>query len=253
MSASKIALLIIGQEILSGKITDANTPYAAKLFYEKGITLAKVEYVPDDIDEIACAVKELSEKYDYLITSGGIGPTHDDVTMEGIAKALGQKIIKHNYLETTLIRHYKGAVLTAAQGRMAIVPEKAEILVPTTYDEDYFLPQVYVGNIYIMPGVPKSFAHYLNQIIHLFSGQPLLHDEISIKGIETKLTAALNRSVHKFPTVRFGSYPSFEPSNPDSFIVEITMESLEAETLKEAREFLIQQLPKDMKVLDKEI
>lgn len=249
MEASKVALLVVGQEILTGGVIDANIAYTAKKFYDKGIILAKVEIVPDKVDDIAEAVKRLSTTYDYLITSGGIGPTHDDVTVEGVAKALGQQVIKHSYLETVISRHYKGATLTAAQSRMAMVPAEAELLVSTSPSDDYFLPQVYVKNIYLLPGLPKLYSHYLEHIMPVFTGVPLLHDEISIKGIETKLTAALNRSVHKFPQVRFGSYPSFEPGQPDSFIVKITFEAPDETSLADSKEFFLKQLPQDLSVI----
>lgn len=250
MSASRAALLIIGREILEGAVEDRNSVYAAKKLHECGVVLAKIEIVPDDIDEIADAVRELSSKYDYLITSGGCGPSHDDVTVEGVAKALGQKTIEHTYLQTVISRHYKGAVLTAAQRRMALVPEEAELLVQSATSEDFFLPQVYVKNIYMLPGGPDMFAHYLEHVMPIFSGEPMVHDEVSIKGLETKLTAALNRSVYKYPKVRFGSYPSFEPGQPDSFIVKITFESLDAGILREAKAFFLEQLPADLKVLE---
>ncbi|MGM9999532.1 MAG: competence/damage-inducible protein A [Candidatus Bruticola sp.] len=249
MKASRVALLVVGQEILNGSVTDANIVYTAKKFSEKGVVLAKVEIVPDEIDSIAESVKRLSQKYDFVITAGGMGPTHDDVTVEGVAKALDQQVIKHSYLETVISRHYKGAVLTAAQSRMAMVPAEAELLVSTSPSEDYFLPQIYVKNIYLLPGLPKLFSHYLDYIMPAFTGVPLLHDEVSIKGIETKLTAALNRSVHKFPQVRFGSYPSFEPGQPDSFIVKITFEAPDETSLTESKEFFLKQLPQDLTVM----
>lgn len=249
MEASRVALLVIGQEILSGLVLDTNIAYTSKKFYEKGIILAKVEIVPDRIDDIAEAVKRLSSTYDYLITSGGIGPTHDDVTVEGVAQALRQQVIKHNYLERVISRHYKSTTLTAAQSRLALVPAEAELLLPTSYSDDYFLPQVYVKNIYLLPGLPKLYSHYLEQIMPIFVGLPLRHEEIFIKGVETRLTAALNCSVLKFPQVRFGSYPSFEPGEPDSFTIKITFEAPDETSLVAAKEFFLKQLPKDLSII----
>lgn len=248
---SKVALLIIGQELLNGTVTDVNIAHTARKFYEKGVTLAQVEIVPDDIDEIAEAVGYLSHKYDYVITSGGIGPTHDDVTVEGVAKAVDQGVIKHKVLVEVLQKHYHVQELTDAQSRMALAPEKAELLIPTVPSDTFFLPLVYVNNIYLLPGVPKFFAHYLEQIMPIFTGIPLFHTEICVKGIETKLASALNKAVKACPQVRFGSYPSFEPGQPNSYMVRITFEAPDRASLQEAKEFFLHELPDTLEVVNK--
>lgn len=260
MSASTVALLIIGQEFINGKAVDENAAYAAKKLYDIGVKLQKIVIIPDDKDIIAENVKELSQKHDFVITCGGIGPTHGDVTVAGVAQALGQQVIRHSYLESVVSRHFHGANLTAAQRRLAEVPEQANLLVLNSEGEgrnnndesiaDEHCPQIYVGNIYLMPGLPISFRHHLDNMLSIFKGVAIVHDEITVKGVETKLTAALNRTLAACPSVKIGSYPSFEPDNPTSFIVKITLEADNQEELQAAKQFLLEALPQDMEIIN---
>eukprot|EP00884_Botryococcus_braunii_P012511 jgi/Botrbrau1/21260/Bobra.39_2s0052.1 len=132
-SIKKAAFLVIGNEILSGSIVDANTPWLAKLLHSRGVDLIRVEYIPDDADDIVASVLRLKERVGetgFVFTSGGIGPTHDDVTYEAIAKAFGLKLAQHGPTVALMQEHYekRGVELNAARLRMAALPIGAEVL-----------------------------------------------------------------------------------------------------------------------------
>ena len=246
MKASTVALLVIGQELLNGKVADVNTVYAARRLHEIGAKLGTVVIVPDDVDIIAQAVKDLAKKHDYLITSGGIGPTHDDVTVAGIAKALGQEVIRHSYLKTFVGRMHKTTDLSAAQLRLAEVPEKAELLVGGEDDK----PQAFVENIYFLPGIPEFFKESFEKIAHIFQGEPAKSAKIKVKALETVFTATLNRAVKLCPDVEFGSYPQVVPGDSGTFAVDITMEAQSQESVEKAKQFLLQNLPEVVEIME---
>jgi molybdenum cofactor synthesis domain-containing protein len=122
------AIIVIGNEILSGKVLDTNAPFLTRELRAIGVTLKRILTIPDEVDEIAVAVKEFRPRYDVVFTSGGVGPTHDDVTMEGIAKGLGRRLVRHPAIETRLREFYKEHV-NDARLKMSEVPEGAELLV----------------------------------------------------------------------------------------------------------------------------
>jgi len=143
-------IIIIGDEILSGKIQDLNSQFMVKELRLHGIDVRRISVVPDDVHEIAKEVKEFSERFDYVFTSGGIGPTHDDVTIESIAQAFNARVISNDSIKKFLHERY-GKKLTTAQLKMAEVPEGAELI----NDEAIRFPLIIFKNIYILPGIPE--------------------------------------------------------------------------------------------------
>ena len=152
MSATTAAILVIGDEILSGKTEEQNARFLIGELRELGVTLRCILTISDDVEEVAAATRDLSTKYHHVFTSGGVGPTHDDVTIVGIARAFQAPIVRHPELEARL-RSYFGDDLNEARLRMADVPEGAALI----QAEDLKWPVLAVRNVYVLPGVPDLF------------------------------------------------------------------------------------------------
>lgn len=200
-------LLIIGDEILSGRTQDKNVGQIALWLNLQGIRLREVRIVGDVEDEIVAAVNALRNQNDYLFTTGGIGPTHDDITVDAIAKALGVPVVIHPEASAALAVYYeKRGGLTEARLRMARVPQGAE-LIPNAMSG---APGIRVGNIFIMAGVPHITAGMLDALTGtLEGGQPLLSETLGCWIPESEV-ADLLRSVEKaHEGCQIGSYPFF--------------------------------------------
>src|SRR5256885_14278312 len=140
-------IILIGDEILSGKVVDENARFLIEELRELGVSLQRVTVIPDLLDEIAATVRDFSERFDHVFTSGGVGPTHDDLTMEGVARALGTSVVQHPELEQ-LLRGYYGDKLEERNLRMAEVPEGAHFV----HGEQPTWPVIAFANVYILPG-----------------------------------------------------------------------------------------------------
>jgi molybdenum cofactor synthesis domain-containing protein len=197
------ALVIIGDEILSGRTQDANLAYLAKWLGVQGIRLKEVRVVVDDMDAIGEAVNALRVKYDYLFTTGGIGPTHDDITVDAIAAALGREVIVHPDARQILADHY-GDQLTDARLRMARTPAGASLIEnPRTK-----APGIRVENIFIMAGVPMITQGMLAALDgKLEGGAPVLSRTVAAWTQESKAAEVLKRTEKENPGVQIGSYP----------------------------------------------
>src|SRR5438105_2890333 len=151
-------IVVIGNEILSGKTRDENSPYLVSELRDLGVDVRKISVIPDELRLISDEVRNFSNCYDYVFTTGGVGPTHDDLTMEGIAGAFGRHIHRHPELEAT-IRHFYARELVQGNLRMADIPEGARLV----GGKGMWFPVVAVENVYIFPGVPeilrKKFEH----------------------------------------------------------------------------------------------
>ena len=142
-------IILVGNEILSGKIEDANAAYLCRELRGLGVEVRRIAVIPDEIPLIAEEVAAFSRAFDVVFTSGGVGPTHDDVTIEGVARAMGVHVVRHPRLVDTLTTYY-GDRVTDAHLKMAEVPEGAELLV----DESVRFSTILMRNVYILPGVP---------------------------------------------------------------------------------------------------
>jgi molybdenum cofactor synthesis domain-containing protein len=201
------ALVVIGDEILSGRTQDANVAQVADWLNRQGIRFEEVHIVPDRQDRIVEAVNALRGRYDYLFTTGGIGPTHDDITVDSIAAALGVPVIVHPQARAILEDYYRerGGV-TEARLRMARVPEGAE-LIPNAHSG---APGVRIGNIFIMAGVPHIAARMLEALDgKLEGGQPLLSLTIGAYAAESDVADLLRAAEEAHPGVTIGSYPFY--------------------------------------------
>ena len=201
------ALVVIGDEILSGRTQDANVSQVAEWLNRNGIRFAEVRIVPDQQDRIVEAVNALRGRYDYLFTTGGIGPTHDDITVDSIAAALGVPVIVHPEARAILEDYYRdrGGV-TEARLRMARVPDGAE-LIPNAHSG---ATGVRIGNIFVMAGVPHIAARMLEAIDgKLEGGRPLVSVTIGAYAPESEVADLLRAVEADHPGASIGSYPFY--------------------------------------------
>jgi len=202
------ALVVIGDEILSGRTQDLNVAQVASWLNEQGIRLAEVRIVPDDIGRIAETVNALRRSHDYLFTTGGIGPTHDDITVDAMAAAFGVSTIIHPDARRILEDYYRDRPggLTDARLRMARVPEGAE-LIPNPHSG---APGVKMGNVYILAGVPNITANMLEALTgKLEGGRPVVSVTVGARAAESDVADLLRETEDSNPGVAIGSYPFF--------------------------------------------
>jgi molybdenum cofactor synthesis domain-containing protein len=229
------AIIVIGNEILSGKVVDTNAPFLTRELRAIGVTLKRILTIPDEVDEIAVAVKEFRPRYDVVFTSGGVGPTHDDVTMEGIAKGLGRRLVRHPAIETRLREFYKEHV-NDARLKMSEVPEGAELLV----DGRLGFPTVKCENFYILPGIPELFEQKFEALRERFSATPYTMRVVYTREGEGSIAEHLNATLAAFPELLLGSYPKL--SHPE-YTVKLTLESKDPEYVDRALAHLLRLLP----------
>jgi molybdenum cofactor synthesis domain-containing protein len=203
------ALAVIGDEILSGRTQDKNVAQLATWLNDQGIRLAEVRIVPDDQQRIADTVNALRSVHDYLFTTGGIGPTHDDITVDAIAAAFGVPVVIHPAARKILEDYYRDRPggLNEARLRMARVPEGAE-LIPNPSSG---APGVKLGNVYILAGVPHIAASMLEALTgKLEGGRPMVSVTLGARAAESEVADLLRETEAEYPGVAIGSYPFFK-------------------------------------------
>jgi molybdenum cofactor synthesis domain-containing protein len=203
------ALLVIGDEILSGRTQDKNISQVALWLNDQGIRLAEVRVVPDDVGRIAEAVNALRAANDYVFTTGGIGPTHDDITVDAMAAAFEVPVVIHPAARKILEDYYRDRPggLTDARLRMARVPEGAE-LIANPYSG---APGVKMGNVFILAGVPDIAASMLEALSgKLEGGRPVVSVTVGARAPESEVADLLRETEQANPGVAIGSYPFFK-------------------------------------------
>ncbi|MFN6924786.1 MAG: competence/damage-inducible protein A [Tabrizicola sp.] len=206
MTNPTAAMLVIGDEILSGRTRDSNLHYLAGELTRIGIALREARVVGDVHDEIVAAVRALSAKYDHVFTSGGIGPTHDDITADAVAEAMGVKIGHRADAMALLQAHYDRAGLpfNEARQRMARIPDGATLIdnpVSTA-------PGFTIGNVHVMAGVPNIFQAMVASVLpRLTGGPPLLSQSLRVNRGEGEIAGAFGALAAEFPDLSMGSYP----------------------------------------------
>ncbi|EDM70327.1 molybdenum cofactor biosynthesis domain protein [Roseobacter sp. AzwK-3b] len=200
------AMLVIGDEILSGRTRDANMHHLAKELTHVGIDLCEVRVVSDKADAITDAVKALSAAYTHVFTSGGIGPTHDDITADNVARAFGVPIDVRHDARAILQAHYdrQGLELNEARLRMARIPEGAKLIDNPVSAAPGFI----LGNVHVMAGVPSIFNAMLASVLPtLTGGAPVLSQSLMIHRGEGDIAGPLRALAERYPDLSFGSYP----------------------------------------------
>lgn len=210
------ALVIIGNEVLSGRTRDANTAFLGARLNALGVRLVEVRIVRDDFAAIAEAVNALRARVDYVFTTGGIGPTHDDITAEAIARAFGVALIEHPEAIARLSRHYAASDFTPARRRMANAPDGATLI----DNPVSAAPGFRMENVFVLAGVPKIMQAMFDGIAHeLTGGAPLLARTIRTNLPEGRIAGRLATLQQAFPDVEIGSYPHMNARGPNVRVV----------------------------------
>ncbi|MBW2269918.1 MAG: competence/damage-inducible protein A [Deltaproteobacteria bacterium] len=228
-------ILIIGNEILSGKVADENSPYLCRELRGLGVDTERILTIPDDVQVIAAELKVLSDAYDFVFTSGGIGPTHDDLTIEGVAAAFGVAIEHSDSIEER-IRRATGKEPSETLLRMARVPAGAQLL----DSGDRWFPLVVVKNVYIFPGVPELLRKKFESSRELFRGIPFVLKKVFVRQNESEIAPMLNELLEQYPELLLGSYPRI---GQESFHVMLTLESRDPGYVQDALDALLEKLP----------
>lgn len=237
------ALIVIGNEILSGKVQDVNSPYFCQELRKLGVNVRRISVIADDPEEIGREVSQCSETYDYVLTSGGVGPTHDDLTILGIARGFGQPVRRHPDLEGILRDYYMGT-LNEAQLKLCEVPQGATLLTR----EGLSFPVIRFRNVYVFPGIPEILRKKFEAIKEQFREAPFFLRTVFLCAQEDRIAHYLTAVLRSYPNLEIGSYP--EAGQVD-YQVKITMESKDQVYLDAAYQYLCTLLPAQFVVRSK--
>lgn len=229
-------IVIIGNEVLSGKTQDTNSHFLCRELRALGVEVRRILVIPDEIQLIGREIVPFSRQWDFVFTTGGVGPTHDDVTMAGIAHGFGVKLIRHHDLERRLHERH-GENINQARLRMAEVPEGAELIGV----DSLYAPVVKFHNVYIFPGIPKILHERFQAIKERFRDTPFFLKMVYVKEGEAVIASTLNDLLVSFPKLLLGSYPVIGDPN---FKVKVTLESKDETYLNQALESLLGTLPR---------
>ncbi len=219
MSVQRVtaAVLIVGDEILSGRTQDINLSAIAKFLGVLGVEVAEARVVSDVLEDIVAAVNALRGRWDYVITTGGIGPTHDDITADGVAAAFGVKLYEHPEIIAMMEKRYAAGDLNAARRRMARVPDGGELIANPVQGPPGFM----IGNVFVLAGVPSIMRGMLNDVgWRLKGGAVVLSRTVRVEKFgEGVIAAPLEATARAYPEMSMGSYPFFGPDGFGSNLV----------------------------------
>ena len=200
------SILIIGNEILSGRTQDTNTSTIATWLNSIGVSVAEVRVIPDVEEKIVETLNFLRSTYDYVFTTGGIGPTHDDITAQSVSKAFGIKYEVHKEAFKILEKYYQPGEFNDGRQKMAWMPENANLILNPTSGA----PGFYVENVFSLPGVPSILKSMLGGLDHLITGgAPILSHTINLRTVESEIAKSLTQVQNNNQDVEIGSYPFF--------------------------------------------
>ena len=228
-------IIVIGNEILSGKVTDTNSSFLARELRQMGVDVRRITVIPDELDDIARTVRWFHERFDLVFTSGGVGPTHDDVTIEGVARAFDRAVVRERELEQKLRDFYKEKV-NDARLKMSEVPAGAELI----YGGALAFPTMKVENVYVLPGIPEILQSKFLAIRDRFAVDPFYLRIVYTREGEGAIAQFLNDTLRLFPELLLGSYPKI--GDPE-YLVKLTLESKDREYVERALEHLLRVLP----------
>jgi len=206
------AILVIGNEVLSGRTREANAFHAAKKLFGRGCRLGEIAVVPDVQEAIVSTLNRLRSQFDAVITSGGIGPTHDDITMDSVAEAFGVKLIEHRFAVQLMTDRYGEDGMNDGRRRMTRIPTGAHLI----RCEKSIAPGATIENVYVLAGVPYIFESQLESILSDFGDDehPFIRHEIDVELPESSFSRELQSIQHKFSKVEIGSYPKMCGNRP---------------------------------------
>jgi molybdenum cofactor synthesis domain-containing protein len=238
MPTPTAVIVVVGSEVLAAHVPDENGPWAAKRLRELGVRLLAIHTVPDRVDDVVDAVARARRQADWVFTSGGVGPTHDDVTVGAVARALGRPLERCAELADVIRalhrKHHAGAEPPEATLRMADVPQGTRLLGDAGY------PTLVVGNVVMLPGVPQFFRFQFERIAHLLAAPPFRLACVFLTVGEGPIAAILDRIARAHPDVDIGSYPRFDDADHQ---VKVTLEAKDAERVAAALTALLAALP----------
>jgi molybdenum cofactor synthesis domain-containing protein len=232
-SAPTAAICLIGNELLSGKVTDANGPYLITELRRLGVSIKEMRIISDEVEAIAACINDLSPNHDYVFTSGGVGPTHDDITLDGIALAIGKDMV-----ENATMAHHVNSVFAEDDERRAAFLKMAQVPEGTTLlqSSELLWPIYLVDNVYILPGVPEIFRRQFDAIKERFVSEPFFLRTIYFRIGEGTLAPTVTEACHTFAGVSIGSYPVLANSD---YRVRITIESKKRGQVEDAARWLV--------------
>ena len=199
-------IIIIGNEVLSGRTKDINTSTLAKWLNSLGINVREVRVIPDVEKDIIETVNALRKKFDYIFTTGGIGPTHDDITAESISKAFNLEYGFHKEAFSILEKYYKPGEFNEGRQKMAKMPTTANLILNPTSGA----PGFYVKNVFCLPGVPSILQSMIGGLKNeLVGGDPIISITISLRTVESEIAKPITEIQNKNNDVEIGSYPFF--------------------------------------------
>ena len=233
--AKTAGILVIGNEILSGKIVDANSPYLCRELRTLGVDVRRLAVLPDDVAVIADHVAAYAAGFDYVLTTGGVGPTHDDVTVEAVARGMARELVIQPDLYALLQESWAERP-AAVRDKMASVPAGTQLLMEPSLP----IPVLQVGNVYVFPGIPKLFRRLFDDVKERFRESPYHARNVYLRERESAIAHHLDAVTAAFPDLLLGSYP--EVDNP-AYRIKLTLESKDAAYLARAHEHLLALLP----------
>ena len=230
------AIIIIGNEILSGRTQDANVVNISKWLNRLGVRLEEVRVVPDIEDTIVKTINEVRKKFTYIFTTGGIGPTHDDITSKSIAKAFNLSYGYHKEAYEILKKYYGAEKFNEGRKKMAMLPDKAALI----FNPSSAAPGFVVENVYCLPGVPSILKSMLEGLKNkIVGGKKFLSKTINLRTVESEIALPLEKVQNKFNTVEIGSYPFFKRGKIGvSIVIRSTEEDLISSCYKDIEKFV---------------
>ncbi len=238
-------ILVIGDEILSGRTKDKNIGYIAEYLTAIGVDLREVRVVPDVEEEIVAALNALRHKYTYVFTTGGIGPTHDDITADCVAKAFGVPIDYDPRAVALLQQRFKGPDLNEARMRMTRIPQGADLVT----NKVSLAPGFWIGNVIVMAGVPNIMQAMLDEVgPKLKTGQQMLSESVRADAREGDIGTELGEIAKQHPDVSIGSYPFFDDkTGPNTNVVVRARDAEKLAAAKTAVEQMLREVKANLK------
>ncbi|HUJ25238.1 MAG TPA: molybdopterin-binding protein [Myxococcales bacterium] len=233
---STAAIVVIGNEILSSKVQDENGPWLARELRSLGVDLRRIETVPDEIPLIVDALRRCLASAKWVFTSGGIGPTHDDVTIAAVSQAFGRRVVTDERTVELLRAHFRPP-LKPALLRLAEVPEGSLV----EFHEGFLFPVISLENVIVLPGVPSLLQEGFTRIRERFRVAPIFSRALYFSIGESTLAEHLDATVARFPTVGIGSYPRFDQGA--DYRVKVTFDGRDEAEVAAALEFLKARAP----------
>ena len=240
------AIIIIGNEILSGRTQDVNVVSLSKWLNELGVRLEEVRIIPDLEDSIINTINEVRKKFNYVFTTGGIGPTHDDITSRSVAKAFNLIYGYHKKAYEMLENYYKPENFNEGRKKMAMLPDKAELI----FNPSSTAPGFIVDNVYCLPGVPSILESMLGGLNNkIKGGKKILSKTINLRTVESEIALALEKVQNKFKNIEIGSYPFFIQGKIGvSVVIRSTEKNLIKKCVNEIKNFIKK---KKIKILER--